>query len=356
MLAGKPRQVGRQSWWIYGLVWMPDGASLIYSGSTAEASQSLWRENVRNGKEPERLELAGAGALYPAINFKAGRLTFTRTLRNANIWRLERGGAPTPFLTSSALDRAPQYSPDGRRIAFESSRQVANFAVWVANADGTGAAQITNIGSPWSGTPRWSPDGRWLAFDARGKDGGWDVWVVEASGSSPRQLTHGPADNVVPSWSRDGSSIYFASKRSGRLEIWRIPAGGGTAMQVTRSGGHTAFESTDGKTLYYTLSEDGAEGLYAKLLPDGEERHVLKEGVAARGFAVVSDGVYYLHARGQGSYEIRFQEFAGGQTRVIGDIDRGLSFGLAVSPDRKTFLFSKYTDGGSDLMLVENFR
>jgi Tol biopolymer transport system component len=336
---------------------MPDGASLIYSSGIVVPSISLWRVKVRTEKEAERLELAGANARYPAIDFKTGRLAFSRTLANANIWRLERGGKPAPFLTSSsAADRNPQYSPDGRRIAFHSSRQVGNLAIWVANADGTGPAQISNIESPLSGTPRWSPDGRWLAFDALKKGGGWDVWVVEASGSSPRRLTHGPADNTIPSWSRDGSSIYFASKRSGRFEIWRIPAGGGTVMQVTRNGGYTAFESTDGKTLYYTLSDGGAEGLYAKLVPDGEERQVLEEGVARRGFAVFSDGVFYLHESGRNSYEIRFHEFAGGQTRVVGDIGGPLGLGVAVSPDRKTFLFTKFNDGGSDLMLIENFR
>jgi len=266
--------------------------------------------NVRNRKEPERVELAGADAYYPAVDLKTGRLAFSRYLSHANVWRLETGGKPAPFLTSSsAYDLSPQYSPDGRRIAFCSNRQVANFAIWAANADGTGPAQITNISSPASGSPEWSPDGRWLAFDAFEQGSGWDVWVVEASGSSPRQLTHGPGDNDIPSWSRDGSSIYFESNRTGRPEIWRIPAGGGTAVQVTRDGGYVAFESTDGKTLYYTLSEGGVEGLYAKQLPDGEEKQVLKDGVDARGFAVFSDGVYYLHQHGANSYEIRFREF-----------------------------------------------
>jgi len=354
--SGKPRQITEQSWLIFGLAWMPDGSSLLYAGGIMEPSPHLWRVNVRDGREPEREDLAGDGARYPAIDFKTGRLAFSRTLTHENIWRLESGGRPAPFLTSSATDGGPQYSPDGRRIAFTSNRQVANTAVWVANADGTGPAQITNISRPYSGTPRWSPDGLWLAFDAFEKGSGWDVWVAEANGSSPRQLTHGPADNAIPSWSRDGSSIYFASKRSGRFEIWRIPAGGGTAVQMTHSGGWVAFESADGKTLYYTLSEVGAEGLYAKRVPDGEEKQVLNEGVAGRGFAVFSDGVYYLHQLGLNSYEIRFHALAGGETRVVGEIEGSPGSGLAVSPDRKTFLFSKFSDAGADLMLIENFR
>jgi len=83
---------------------------------------------------------------------------------------------------------------------------------------------------------------------------------------------------------------------------------------------------------------------------------LLKEGVTDRGFTVLSDGVYYLHRLSLKSYEIRFHKFAGGQTRVVGEIEGTLNLGFAVSPDRKTFLFTKSSDGGHDLMLIENFR
>ena len=313
--------------------------------------------NVKSGKEAERLELAGGFAYYPALDFLGGRLAFNRSITNIDIWRLERGGIAAPFLTSSMLDSNPEYSPDGRRIAFSSSRRGDSIAIWAANADGTGVTRITRIESPRCGTPRWSPDGRWITFDAYGK-AGWDVWVVEASGGSARQLTHGPADNVVPSWSRSGESIYFSSKRSGRFEIWRAPVHGGTEEQITRNGGYVGFESIDGKTLYYTVSHQGAEGLYAKRLPDGDEKQAVKEEVSSRGFAVFADGVYYLHRLGQSGYEIRFQEFANGRVQVVGEIEGHLvsASGLGVSPDRKTFLFSKVIGSESDLMMIEHFR
>jgi hypothetical protein len=104
------------------------------------------------------------------------------------------------------------------------------------------------------------------------------------------------------------------------------------------------------------LSDGGAEGLYAKLLPDGEEKQVLTEGVAWRGFAVFSDGFYYLHRRGLNSYETRFHRFAGGGMQVVGEMEGVCCYGFAVSPDRKTVLFTKSSDEGSDLMLIENFR
>jgi Tol biopolymer transport system component len=65
------------------------------------------------------------------------------------------------------------------------------------------------------------------------------------------RLTTEAARDEAPSWSRDGKWIYFASQRSGRWETWRVPAGGGEAVRVTRTGGGTAFESSDGQSVYY---------------------------------------------------------------------------------------------------------
>ncbi|MBI4892503.1 MAG: PD40 domain-containing protein [Acidobacteria bacterium] len=355
--AGSPRQIATTPVGITGIAWTRDSSSLVFSSGATTTSTFLWRVKVTGGKPPEKLDMFGSSTYWPAIDFTTGRLAFTRSLSSAGICRLTLGGKLESFLSSSgASDSSPQYSPDGRRIAFQSNRQVANNAVWVANADGTGSEQITNIASSHSGTPRWSPDGRSIAFDALREGGGWDIWTLAADGGSPRRVTLDKAVNAVPSWSRDGSSIYYASNRSGRFEIWRSPAGGGPAAQITRNGGYTAFESTDGKKLYYTVSERGDEGLYAKVLPDGEEKQVVKENVAFRGFAVFDDGVFYLHWRTRNIFEIRFYQFAGGNARTIADVAGNLHIGFAVSPDRKTFLFTKYTDVGSDLMLIENFR
>jgi len=67
-------------------------------------------------------------------------------------------------------------------------------------------------------------------------------------------LTTDPADHFVPSWSRDGNWIYFASTRSGRYEVWKAPAGGGEAIEVTRNGGFAALESLDGKVVYLSVA------------------------------------------------------------------------------------------------------
>jgi hypothetical protein len=119
------------------------------------------------------------------------------------------------------------------------------------------------------------------------------------------------------------------------------------------------------------LSERGAEGLFAKALPDGPEKQALKDSVPHRGFAVFTDGIYYLYPRGgrapvgripvpfqmhNDRHEVRFYRFATGASELLGEIDGPLVLGFAVSPDRSTFLFSKNIDAGADLMMIENLR
>ncbi len=178
--------------------------------------------------------------------------------------------------------------------------------------------------------------------------------MTELTGGPARALTHATADSAVPSWSREGNWVYFYSNRSGRLEIWRVPAQGGPAEQVTKRGGYTAFESADGKTLYYTKSEIGAEGLFALPLAGGEEKQVIKDRVAHRGFVVLSDGIYYITGTDP-KCEVRFHEFATGRSQRVFATEVPLSFGLAVSPDRKTFLYTRVSSE-AEIWMIENFR
>ena len=91
----------------------------------------------------------------------------------------------------------------------------------------------------------------------------------------------------------------------------------------------------------------------------GGEEHPLGIEVAARAFQVMRDGIYFIPpaAKNGSGREIRFYDFATRQSWVIQSLGRiSISFGLSVSPDGKTFLYSVSQSNGINLMLVENFR
>jgi Tol biopolymer transport system component len=129
-------------------------------------------------------------------------------------------------------------------------------------------------------------------------------------------------------------------------------------VQITDQGGYVAFESADGRTLYYTKTGQlsTSSPLFVRPLSGGPERRVL-DSVYDRAFAVVSSGIYYIDQPGHdGHYPLKFFEFSSGKSRLLSRIERRPSFGLSVSPDGRQILYSLVTVATADLVLVENFR
>jgi Tol biopolymer transport system component len=90
--------------------------------------------------------------------------------------------------TALFRDSDPDYSPDGRRIAFASGRN-GSFGIWVSDSDGEGLRLLFDGGPYVTGSPRWSPDGRRIVFDTRARDlggvGNPSIRAVDANGGEP---------------------------------------------------------------------------------------------------------------------------------------------------------------------------
>ena len=173
-----------------------------------------------------------------------------------------------------------------------------------------------------------------------------------------RRITHDPADDILPSWSADGRWIYFCSNRSGEAEIWKIPAQGGQAVQVTRHGGWEAFASPDGKYLYYSAAT-GRKTIHRLDLEHGGEIVLpqLGDAGARRYWALATKGIFFVNAI-EDAHWVQYLDFASGRiarVRKIGEIIRYGPSGLAVSPDARTLLWVQKDQDDQDIMLVKNF-
>ena len=183
---GPPRTVTPQKQDIAALAWGIDDAEVLYATNYGIAH--ALRARVDGQLPPERLELAGSGAVRLATARSRNRLAFVRSRFNDDIYRFVPGQAPEPLAgASSFLDVVSSFSPDGQRIAFESTRSGTS-ETWLSAADGTSPMQLTRGPGVWQGSPRWSPDGQRIAFDSQGKDGRRDVWTVAARGGAPSRL------------------------------------------------------------------------------------------------------------------------------------------------------------------------
>ena len=356
----EPRRITYGEPLIIGFDWTPDGAYIVFcSGRYSGNSGRLWKVSISGG-QPEPLTVGASGAYQPSLSRAGRRLAYTQAERTVNIWRYAvhqtrgRTAPPTKLIASTAIDELPQFSPDGKRVAFDSTRS-GNFEIWVCDSDGSNPRQLTFMDTPLVTVPRWSPDGHEIAFNAT-TEGHLAVYVVNTEGGQPRRLTTGSSNDGIPSWSKDGKWIYFASNRNGANQVWKIPAQGGQAVQVTKKGGHTAFESGDGKILYY-VNED-VPGIWKVPVEGGEETRVLAQAAAGYwGFwGLSADGLFYYNAA---SKAIEFFSFATHKVTQIAKPEKPLTImdeGLAVSPDGRSILLAEVEQSTSKIMLVENFR
>ena len=103
--------------------------------------------------------------------------------------------------------------------------------IYVMNADGSGTRKLTH-NAAYNAEPAWSPDGRKIAFRST-RNGNRDIYVMNADGSGKRNLTRNPAQDSRPSWSPDGRKIAFVSNRDGRLEAHVMNADGSGQRSLT---------------------------------------------------------------------------------------------------------------------------
>jgi len=340
------------------LSWTQDGSEIVFSSSYPDYGGRMARVALSGGP-PEPVVGVGVNAVHASI--RGTRMVYVQsTISPDDLLRLPRPAAspstekPVKLIGSAGL---AAYSPDGKRIAYESARSGTN-AIWICNADGTHPVELVSLKRE-AGTPRWSPDGRRLVFDSL-EEGNWDLYIVDVNGGLARRLTHEPSEDGTGSWSRDGRWIYFHSDRTGRTELWKIPANGGTAIQVTRHGGFYGVESADGKDLYYAKAS--ASGIWREPLAGGDESEVVNRSVGWQDWAVGRRGVYYatvreMVPRRRTEYTIQYMDFSSGRTTTLyRTAGTAAHFSMTVSPDERWILFGEIAGWESELMLMENFR
>jgi serine/threonine protein kinase len=354
---GEVRRLTSGSTLIRSIDWTPDSRGLVFN---REGGFGLWRLAYPSPAAPERLPVPGENILSLGIAPRGNRLVYASETQDSNIWRIGRdsGEVPKQLIASTRSDIYPRLSPDGKRIAFISSRS-GRREVWVCDSAGRDPAQLTHLeDSSRPSAPNWSPDGRWIAF-VFNQGGRWHSYVIGAEGGVPRRMTLELTEDSAPSWSRDGRWIYVSSG----FQIWKVPSGGGKPVQVTRNGGAGATESLDGKFLYYAKQFDMAtympsppNSLWRVPVEGGEEVQVLPAIYTGRNFAVARDGIYFNPFPSAGRHSIQFYEFSTGRTRQIAALAKPPSSGLSVSADGGVILYSQVDSQTVDLMLVENFR
>ena len=165
-----------------------------------------------------------AGATVPGAN---GRIAFERIgppfIPSGDIYTINPNGTGIQRLTFGGTGMFPAWSPDGRRIAYTGPAPHA-YAIWIMNANGSSAHQLTHPGRSEDLRPAWSPNGKRIVFD-RLFGSTTVMWIMNADGTGATRLHRG----TEPSWSPNGRWIAF----TGANGIWVIRPNGRRAHRVT---------------------------------------------------------------------------------------------------------------------------
>jgi Tol biopolymer transport system component len=113
-------------------------------------SPSLWRINIGRNRQVEPLPIPVENSLTLALSPRGNKIVYTRDSANVNIWTVDlnhdhRPERIRPQITSTWGEENPQFSPDGRRIAYQSSRS-GRMEIWVCDRDGSHPHQLTQLG------------------------------------------------------------------------------------------------------------------------------------------------------------------------------------------------------------------
>ena len=240
------------------------------------------------------------------------------------------------------------------------------------------AAFVPAVASPlWLRNTAISPDGSKIAFTYKG-----DIYTVSSTGGKATRLTSMSSFDTSPLWSPDGSMIAFASDREGSLDIYVMPAEGGTPRRLTtHSGKETPLAFMGNDRLLFSASlqpaRHAAQGNFQSQVyvvnVDGSSRPVLYSSIPATAMSVAADGrVLYQdrkgyenlmrkHERSSGTADVwmvsdgkytRLTDFGGNDLNPVWDAGGQSFYYLSERSDNTLNVYRRNLADGKDTQLT----
>lgn len=275
---------------------------------------SIAKVNTQNSKEPPQKK-------------EQGKIAFAK---DNNIYLMDADGKNQIKLTATNEDRYPAWSPDGKKIAFMSNRD-GNYEIYILNIesvikdiDDKEQKNLTNKEGAWDGDPAWSPDGKKIAF-ASTRDGNYEIYLIDVDGKNVKRLTESKGDDRFPNWSQDGKKIVFMSesKKSGSPEIYIMDADGKNPKQLTNNT-HNEWSpvySPDGKKIVFGSDREKNKPAIYIMDIDGKNQEKIADSIAHHKAASwSSDGKKIVfEVEKEGKHEIYVMDVDGKNLTKIAD-------------------------------------
>jgi len=240
---GAARQITGAGWNDRSPKWLPDGRRLAFLSDRSGLNQVYVAQP--DGARLEQITFGSDNYSDLDVSSDGKRIITVAEKENANIFSCDvRTGAEVGHTSDFGLQLFPDLSPDGERIAFQSSDSGGDENTSLSIKPVATESQAAQLLSP-ALDPRWSPDGKTLAFLRRSADR-YEIRKVSPDGKNESLLATDvwfTSRTGVPynwkadfyNWSPDGAKIAYCSGKSGQHNLWTVASGGGSDTMISRN-------------------------------------------------------------------------------------------------------------------------
>jgi Tol biopolymer transport system component len=225
--------------------------SLAYVPGAVQSAQLRLVWVTRNGAE-QPLAAPARGYVFPRISPDGRRIAVGVMDQETQVWLYDLSRETlTRFTFEGNVNLSALWTPDGRRITFQSDKEGPPNVYW-QRADGSGGLERLTTSDYTSVPSSCSPDGQLLAFVQVDPATGFDIWVLRLTDRKAQPFLRTPYSETSPRFSPDGRWLAYISNESGRYEVYVQPyPGPGGKWQISTEGGTEPAWNPNGRELFY---------------------------------------------------------------------------------------------------------
>jgi Tol biopolymer transport system component len=249
--------------------WSSDGKKVIYESegaiiifdlekSGSKKSEVGWVYDLANPTKAEATTYLKKPHDTPRMSPDGTKIAFVSNQNgNKDIWVINTDGSglPKQLTTDPTDDKNPAWSPDGKKIAYDSGQHV-----YIIDPEGGTPQDLCTTYPKNCREPVFSPDGRKIAFVSN-QAGNDDIWVMDVDGKNPKQVTTDPTPEQHPSWSNDGKVAFQAE-----VHAWIMNEDGSGRTEITSSPDLNYYKqpeiSPDGRVIAFVSAYKGNDDIW----------------------------------------------------------------------------------------------